>query len=716
MKSLSIDELLAVYNEAESCDQELFAEQRSNLLLVSGDHYNKKGSRYWNRIRESKDLSQEQKLRLTKNHVQKISKTYVNTLVAYAPSVVATPNNPKEFQDQKAAVLNNSVIQHAKVRHKIATEKTLQWAEDFVNIGEVAAKLFWDPFAGDLIGEEPEVDEEGNPLVDDNEQPIMKPKFTGDLVIERIYGFNLLRTPSTQDDMNLSHPLIIRKMVSTEELRAKAGNDPDKLKAIQDSEDKTFHVFDAAQGQYGSAGKGQTMLLEFYYPKCMRYPKGYFYYTTLTGKLWEGELPFGIWPIIYTGFDGIQTSPRHRSIIKQLRPYQAEINRAGSKIAEHQITMGDDKLLFSSGTKISNGIQLPGVRGIQYSGSKPEHLPGRAGEQYLSYMNSQIQEMYQIANLDAELAEKETQGDLLMQLFKSIKQKKKFSLYNGKFETFIVRFWETYLQLAKKYYPDTMLIPAIGKQEYVNISEFRSTEPLSYQIKVEPQSDDVESMMGKQVIFNHVLQYVGPQLDKKSIGKIMRNMPFGNFEEAFSELTMDEEMATNMILALDRGEVPLPNRYDEHLYMVKRLTERVRQADFGLLDPRIQKNYDTMIQFYEKLETTRQQEIMEAQKGFIPSGGARVKVDFYIPSPGNPNRTERATLPAESVGWLIDQLAKQGSSQEALTQLNTGAIAEIAAPLNQISGAQLRESEVMPSQQPGPESPMMAPQGQGVLQ
>lgn len=695
MKSLSIDELLQVYNDAEACDQELFAEQRSNLLLVSGDHYNKKGSRYWNRIRDSKELSSEQKLRLTKNHVQKISKTYVNTLIAYAPSVVASPNNEKEIQDQKASLLNNSVIQYAKNKEKIATEKTLQWAEDFVNIGEVCVKLFWDPFAGDFVGYENEVDEEtGMPVMSaDGETPIQRPKFMGAIVIERVFGFNLLRAPTATDDMHTSHPIIIRKMVDTEELKTKVGNDPEKLKAIVDSQDKTFHVFDAAQGQYSTTSKGQTMLLEYYYPKCVTYPQGYFYYTTLSGKLWEGELPHGIWPIVYAGMDSIQTSPRHRSIIKQLRPYQAEINRAGSKIAEHQITMGDDKLLIAGGTKMSNGVQLPGVRTIQYSGSKPEHLPGRTGQQYLDYMNSQISEMYQIANLDAELAEKETQGDLLMQLFKSIKQKKKFSLYNTKFEAFIVQFWETYLALAKKYFPDKMLIPAIGKQEFINISEFRSTEKLQYQIKVEPQSDDVESMMGKQVIFNHILQYVGPNLDKKSIGKIMKNMPFGNFQEAFSELTMDEEMATNMILALDRGEVPLPNKYDEHLYMIKRLTERVRSADFALLDPRIQKNYDSMIRHYQMLEERRQVEIMEAQKGFIPSGGPRVKVEFYVPSPGNPNRTERATLPTESLQWLIDRLAQQGSSQEVLSQLNQGAVAEMAASLNQIEGRQLKATE-----------------------
>lgn len=720
MKLLTHDELLDLYNQSESCDQELFAEMRSNLLLVAGDHYNKKGSRYWNRIRESKDLSSEQKLRLTKNHIQKISKTYVNSIVAYAPSVTAAPNNPKEYQDQKSAELNKSVIQFAKKRHKVATEKTLQWAQDFVDIGEVCTKLFWDPYAGDYIGEEPEIDPEtGAPVLDDEGNPKTSPKFSGDIVIERVYGFNLLRSPTAQNEMVTASPLIIRKMVNTEDLKKKVGDDTEKLRYINETEDKTFHVFDASSGQYSTTPKGQTMLLEYYYPACILYPKGYFYYTTLTGILWHGELPFGIWPIVYTGFDAVQTSPRHRSIIKQLRPYQAEINRTASKIAEHQVTQSDDKLLLSKSASISNGIQLAGIRTVQYSGAKPEVLPGRVGQQYFEYLNSQIKEMYEVANLDYETAEKAQQGDLMMQLFNSIKQKKKNVIYNSKFENFLVQFWETYLALAKAYFTEEMIIPMVGKDEVVNMEEFRNTEKLSYQITLEPQTDDVESMMGRQMVFNHALQYVGEKLDPKSIGKIMRAMPFGNFKEAFSELTMDEDMATNMVLALDRGEVPLPNKYDEHLYMVKRLTERVRQADFMLLDPKIQKNYDTMIQFYEKLETQRQMEIQKAQKGFIPSGGARIKCDFYIPSPGNPNRNERATLPAESVSWLIDQLAKQGSSQEALSQLNTGAVAEMSAQFNQMEGSKLEQAGVGQSQenQMGQTSPNMGiDQAQGVLQ
>ena len=72
-KKPNISELNQYYLDAESADQSIFADMRSNLLLVSGDHYNKSQSSFHKRLRDNKEVSQEQKLRLTKNHIQNIN-------------------------------------------------------------------------------------------------------------------------------------------------------------------------------------------------------------------------------------------------------------------------------------------------------------------------------------------------------------------------------------------------------------------------------------------------------------------------------------------------------------------------------------------------------------------------------------------------------------------------------------------------------------------
>lgn len=703
-KSHNIDELNKLYTDADQADQDIFAEQRSNVLLIAGEHYTRRNAKYWNRIRDSKDLSSEQKLRLTKNHIQKITKTYVNNIVSYAPSVKVVPQNEKEMQDQKSAQLNDSVWQYGRYKQNMKM-KTAQLAKDYIDIGEVACKIFWNPTAGKFLGYRAEMDEAGNPSMDESGQMVASktPAFTGDLQIERLYAFNLLRDPASKS-MDESKFLILRKMVPLEELQAMVGQDEDKIKMIKEQKDDTFLIFDGNHQNYQKS-EGQTMLKEYYFKPCVDYPTGYYYITVEGGILFEGELPFGVFPIIYEGFDEIQTSPRHRSIVKQLRPYQAELNRAASKIAEHQVTLGDDKILVQSGTKVTTGVHLPGVRSIQYSGMAPTILQGRAGDQYFTYMQSQIKEMYQVANIAEDMEMRDKNADPWGQLFQSIHDKKKFTIYTDKFESFLCNICRTYLDLARNYFSEDMLIPMVGRSEAVNISEFKTTTELCYSIKAEPMTDDITTMMGRQLTINHALQYVGPQMNKEEIGKMMRSMPFGNFDEAFSDMTINYDSAVNMILSLDRGGQPMPNKYDDSPYMISKLVARTRMSDYAMLNDQIKMNYEQLISMYEDQEAQKQQQLLAAQSAFIPSGGARIKIDYYVPDPKNPDRPVRATLPAESVDWLIKRLADQGSSQEVMTTMNQGAVSEIA-------GKFIQQQGMSGPPQPGvPQLPPMPSQG-----
>jgi hypothetical protein len=704
---LTIDDLNSLYGEAENADQEMFSEQRSNILLVAGEHYTRKGSRFWNRIRDNRQLSNEQKIRLTKNHIQKITKTYVNNITALAPGVACLAKNKTELQDQKAAELHQSVWQDLKTRHKI-NKKIREFAEDFVNVGECFVKIFFDPQAGQAIGYSPEVDEMGQPMMDETGNMVQgKPIMSGDFVFERILAFNLLRAREAKD-LDTARFFCYRKMVAVKDLQAKLADDPEaerKMKFAEESSKDTYTVFDGSTGNYQST-KGMAMLREYYFRPCADYPKGYFYITTQGGILWEGELPFGIFPIVFCGFDNIPTSPRCRSIIKQLRPYQAEVNRAASKIAEHQITLGDDKLLIQAGTKISHGGQLPGVRGVQYQGMTPTYLPGRAGDQYLEYMQSQIKEMYDIANIAEDSMEKDLQLEPYSLLYRSLKSKKKFSNYTDKFEEFLVSICETSLKLAKNYYSEKNFIPAVGKKELINIQEFKSADDLCYQITVEPQSDDIETKLGKQLVMNHVLQYVGNQLGKDDIGRIMRAMPYTNEEEAFGDLTLDYDNAVNDILALDRGEMPAVNNYDTHPYMIKRLIHRMRQPDFRNLAPQIQQNYAMLLQQHEQMETQQQQQLQAAEAGYIPTGGYLVGCDFYVDDPADPGKTRRARVPYQSLDWLIKRLDQQGMGLEKLEGMQQGALSDMASMMLSQKPASMPAMPVSTGAPIGPNSPL----------
>jgi hypothetical protein len=709
MKKPNIKELDRLYIEAEQVDQELFSEMRTNTLLVSGDHYSKRTAKWWNRLRENRELSSEVKLRLTKNHVNKIMKTHINAILSQSPGVRCFPNNEKEMQDQKSAELNQAVWENAKHRHNIKLQ-TQHWCTDFVQLGEVAVKVSWDPAAGRFLGYMQATNEDGEDLFEENGSPCAAPEgvFSGDLVFERLTPFNLLRAPEAKR-MDDSPYLIYRKMVYTRELQKQYEAAGEEITAkIQSSQDETFMVFDAVKGIYHES-KDQTMVREFYYRPCVQYPQGYFYITLKEVILAEGELPYGIFPIRYEGDDEIVTTPRHRSLIRQLRPFQMEINRAASKMAEHQVTLGDDKIILTNGSKITGGPTLPGIRAMYVQGMPPTILPGRTGEQYLPYMQSQVEEMYRVAGIPEELDDKNQAADPYANLYKSMRERKKFSLRAEKFENFLRGICETYLELAKEYFDQNNLVPAIGKSEYINIEEFKTAEPLQFRIKVEPMSDDIDSKMGKHLAINHLLQYVGSNLEKDDIGKLAREMPFLNDEAMFDDLTQNYDSAKNIMLMIERGEKPGLGKYDDVGYIGKRLSSRMKASDFAYLDPMMQQMYGELLTQCEEIGAQQLEELKKAQDQFIPSGGARIKIDYYVPDPKNPNRPVRATAPAESIDWLLERLAAQGSGLDKLQQQDQGVQADIAAML-------LQQGQQPPPQE-GDEAQAGVPQApQGVMQ
>lgn len=684
-----ISELTQLFNDGETADKELFAEQRSNVQLIAGEHYTRKGTKFWNRLRDTKDLSQEQKIRLTKNHIRKIVLTYRNSISSYAPGVEAGAKDKTSMQHQKSAELVNAVWQDGKNRHDF-NSKINQWISDYCGIGEVAVKVFFDPNAGKFLGMQAEVDEEtGQVSLDDMGQPIPSeiPKFNGDLLIERLFAFNLIR-PSGCKIMKEAEWLCHRKMVEVDELKALVDSSPtlddsekQKIKQkINEGPDQTYVILDGNTGSYKNV-KDQTMLKEFFFRPCPKYPKGYFYLCTETDIIFEGELPFGIYPIIFEGFDEIQTSPRYRSVVKQLRPYQVEVNRTASKIAECQIT-SDDKVLVQNGTKLVPGMNFPGIRSFQYSGMTPTVMEGRTGNQYVDYMNGQIAEMYSVAMIDEQKQEKQGQFDVYTMLFRSIKDKKQFSIYTDGIESFLKNVFKVYIDLAQAYFGPQHLIPAIGKSEYINIDEFKKVEDLCYVINIEAQSDDSETKLGRQLMLNHLIQYVGPQLAKDDLGKIIRLMPYANDEQILEDLTLDYDTAVNYMLAMDRGKIPQPNLYDNHEYLIKKFTSRTRQGDYEMLPPQVKQIYEQAISAHEQLKTDLEMKIKQAQSEFIPTGGYLVAADLYVPNPADPTKLpKRVRIPSEALDWLLKQLDSQGSDQKTLDGIPQGALGDMSSML-----------------------------------
>lgn len=730
-EELSVEKLNDLYSKAETCDRELFAEIKSNVLLVSGKHYQNTSKRLWNRIRNVKG-DEQTKIRLVKNHINKITRIYINEILSSAPGVRVLPHAESELQDQKAAEIANAVWQDAKHRYRLQ-EKIRDLCEDFVDLGECAVKIFWDKNRGTLKGYEQEVDEQGYPLFTDqmgqttiqpqsldpisgqliDHEPLAsnRPVYSGDFVFETILPFNLLRDPQSET-MNESRYIIVRKMMDIDAAKALCGGDEEKLEFIQESSKTTFKIFDGGSGDFVDS-KDQVLIKEIFYRPCHKYPNGWYALYTDQGIILEQELPFGIFPIVWAGFQKIQTTPRAHSIIRNLRPLQANLNQLSSQQIQHQLTLGDDKLIIQAGARVEKGGELPGIRVLKVSGAPPTILAGRVGEQFLTSIEKIVDEMYDIANLGDIKQDLSGQVDPNTLLFRSMRHKKKFSLYAEIFETFLRDVCQLYLKLAQKYLPDDTLIRKVGRREHINIAEFKEVDELSYSIKLESIGEDLETMLGKSLQIQQVLQYIGKDLPPEAKGTILTAMPFLNGEQMFSDLTMDVKNTDSDILALDRGLQIPAKRGENHKYIIKRLTARMKMKDFDLLDPQIQANYEDKRNQHEQLEAEELAEIKRMQEGFIPMDGPLVGVDVFttIPNANGGVKTVRARVPQNAINWLMKQLEVQGAVQKELEMLPEGDVAGIANSfmnMNQAPNALSGVSNGMPNQS-------MTKPGQGAM-
>lgn len=661
MPNYSIDQLNKKWMDAETAIKDLFAEQRSNILLVTGNHYSRKTSSYLERLKTNKAITNEAKIRLVKNHIQNITKMYVNSILNLAPSVMVAPKHERELQSQKSAELNQSVWEHIKQSTNFK-EKASSYCHDFIEIGECFVKTYWDSDVGTRLPYENLVDEFGQVV----QQTVV---MSGALRYEKFFGFDAIIDPAAQD-FDDARWIAFRKMADKEPLEIRYANDEEKLRFIKDSSKETYRVF--SQYGYNTSEQNKVMIKEFYFKPCLAYPKGYYYIVTSSGILEEGELPAGEFPISYVGFDRIPTCARHQSIIKQARPYQGEINRAASKQAEHQVTLGDDKILIQAGTKLSQGGTLAGIRGVAYTGLKPEILQGRDGSQYVDYILGQIEEMYKVCGVSELYEDKETgEQDQYTQLFKSMRNKRKFSMYAEKFELFLKDICEKSLKLYKFHALPQDLVPVVGKNEYVNIPEFKNNTDNSFKIVLENVDGNLDDMIGKQLTLNNLLQYAGNQLSNQDVGEVIRNMPFLNGEQILGDLTLNYDSAVNMILALDRGELPMVDPSDDHVYMIKRLVNRMRQSDFQFLPEQIKANYMQVKQQHEEIQSQQLQEEQQASLGQIPAAGRLIGVDFYVNyDPNDMSKSRRAKLPYDSIDWLLGRLEKQGMTLDVLSQLD----------------------------------------------
>lgn len=704
MPQLKISSLLSKYESAKSADDKKFSVMKSNARLVNGDHYLNGIHKDLERSRYSRRLSSEAKLRLTQNHISRASNLWVNSILNAAPDVQILPNNEYEEGDKKAAEMHMSAKEFIS-RFNNYEDKKLKLVKDFWDLGECALKIYYDPTKGPLVdGDIVEIRDENGLLL----EMYQEQKPMGMVIFERIMPFNLLRDPVAKE-WDECRWMIYRKMFDKRELMSMfPGEENEEKRAmIQESQDETYKVYDTGSSEYTESKK--VLILEYYFRPSKLYPKGYYAIATTQGILDEGPLPGGVFPIEVVNFDDVPTCPRGVSKIKQLRPIQAEINRAVTKMAEHQITLGDDKLIIRAGAKIAESNKIAGVRAIQVAGAglEPTILAGRSGNQYVDYWLQQVEMFDRIAEIPKLDQDKMAQLDPYGMLLMSMREKKRFSIYASKFERFQIRVWEKALKVLKHHIPAESIIPMVGRHDCINIDEFKSSDDLSFQIKLKPRTDDPESLVARQFAQSQILQYKGGDLSDVDFGELVSDMPFFGKRALVTSGKIKSDRARNMILKLDKGKDMRISEQDDPAYMLQKLDSRMSEADFDSITHRYPDGRVVPTEVIHQLYERKRQEYLQLQaeqlkaqqmmaQGQIPTSGELVPVQMYtseLKEDGSGYKVSREHLPHDALVWLKEVLMKQGMTEQTMASFGGATQADLAQMVSgQAEQAQVDEA------------------------
>lgn len=717
-------------------DENHFSEQRIHAQLVACKHF-----KYQNMTLPSHiylDRDGKTSVEIPINYLGKYARIKQNKLVMHAPMVHIVDKSGNERVDRSAADLAQKIWADIVYRHEFK-HIIKDWAFDYTVLGECIARISWDPQKGTPVqsipnnmidisnnssrGAEDGIVGDVGPSSSESLESTTVTMFSGDLSIERVEPWNLIR-PEECKDIKDAEWLCIDRFINRDTIKSWFPNDADmqnKISASMGNESATSFMYDMSQGFYEA--QNLVRVSEMYFRPCAKYPYGYYIFFTNNTILYNGELPFGIFPILHRGQLRTNSNPRGHSLLRDGKPIQAEINRCFGQAIEHSLSLGDDKIFLPEGSKIPKTVKEPGCRILFYSSplnfKEPVIVSGRTGMQHVEQGFKFIDIMKDLFNeVDPNAAGSPTPTragtqNIMGMLFSSSQDREKNAFYASDFEDFLVRTCDCILKIVRNFYTDEQLMTALGESDFASAEDFKNHK-LRDTIEVEPTTHSTFNTFGRQHVFDVAMQYASKYLQPKDVGLILQAMPLGNKDVAFQGLVFDQKIADGLIRNLDNGrDIPINPLGEDIPFMIKNLISRIKDPGFINKPPFIQELYNKKLMEYQQIEAQQQQLQMQLDKQMIPVDGPLVKIGtMNVPNTtGGSKATVPLRLPEGALKWLREALDQRGMTQERLVGMDMATKNRILTVAQQIAasgqGGQPQESQ---QSLPPPQSQQMAGQ------
>jgi len=704
------DELEEMIKNGKDAHARFFNESRTNVLIYGSDHYSKMSDNLKRSIEKKfrSSLDEAERKKLTLNFIQSIMDKKINKIVGLAPGCIVTPYKSDDVHQCKEAKISDSVLKAIKKANNW-NEISPLFVSDHQIIGEVWSYTYFDFDKGDIIGYEKkdlsglpdeerfEMDEMGQFVFDESDQPVEreeddpeKPIFSGEVCIESIDGFNVCFEEGVRNFHESAwgsfdkpvHKNTLKYMIQEDE-EFSVEKKEKLINLLKSSDSNEFLLFDRNNGSI-SDNKDMINVRYMFFRPSPKFPRGKIFVKLKEEIIWSLDLQKDIneKPIFPLNMKRCKRTPggaRGYSPIRAGRSSQNEINRCVSKIAEHQVTLGDDKIVTAYSEGLAEGEKLLGIRHIK-AGKGFEtfkHIPGRTGEQYLPFLLFNVKHLHLVMEEVYEGEDKGGESDIKATLYKSIRQKTRYVLDAKNIEDFFIEISQTALELAKSYYPDEKVVQEAGACEAVNIQEFKALGPMDYNIALEPASDDVDSLFGKHLVLSETLQYASKQLGPENIGHILKESPWVDGDKLFGQLVVDEKESENIVLALDRGEFPEISEYDNNKEIIKQLIRRRKKGDWKMVqekDPKIKERYQMQYEYRQEIINKQMEQEKAINAGQIPMTGPLVSIDYYVNEPkanGKGLKSVKEKLPVDAIKWTAERLKAQNMTIESIENMES---------------------------------------------
>lgn len=570
-----------------------------NLAFHANQHWVR-----WNRGRIDRPVIEPHRVLITDNRITGIVSKELARMTKQKPAWQVVPVSA-ESSDLQAAETGEKVLEylwrHLYMRKKLMS--ALRWASI---TGNGFWKICWDSALGEKVSIV--ADHEGSPVLHGETGAPMKPEHfgegipeglqqktiaTGDVHVETVSPFEMLIDPIAKE-LQDAEWCIQQAVKSPEYVKQHFGVDVDPDTDISSGSTEA-RMFPTLEGSGSSQYRG-VKLSEYWCKPNTTHPDGRRAVWAKGKMLSEGPNPYKELP--YVHFQGIPVPGNiwAMGMVELLRGPQVELNKTRSQIVENAQRIGNPAILKSR----QANTQYSGVPGEQIDfddttqNAVPTYLQPPQMPQYVLQQQDRIEQslqeisgQHEVSNAQVPAGVKAASAINLLQEADDTRLGP--AIYD--MEETLGRAGSMLLKLVAEYWSDERTILIAGEDHAMDAMVFKGAA-LKENTHVEVQSGSAfpKSKAAKQAAIQDMLnlyfQYQGGQpMNKRQLGKVLRDLEAGGLERLFGDLSSDEGQINRENQQLSEGQ-PLPvNSYDNNQAHIEGHTEFQKGPSYLRLGP-----------------------------------------------------------------------------------------------------------------------------------